>query len=459
VNDELRVLVVDDQPAVITALGVLFDLHDIPNITATNPEDARRIVSSEALGAVVMDMNFSPHVTSGEEGVELFHSLRAVDPELPIVVITAWASLEAAVDLVKAGAADYMEKPWQDDRLVEAVRTLVDLRRSRRDSRRARRDLSVDHDLCGIVYSSPAMHNVVSLAVNVADSPAPVLITGPSGSGKEKLAEIVQANSARCGAPFVRVNVGAIPAELMETELFGAEAGAFTGATGRRIGHFESADRGTLFLDEIDALPLSGQVTLLRALQSGEFRRLGSSTALSADVRIISATNADLTAAVAEGDFREDLYYRLNVFELRVPPLSRRPDDVLPLAEHFLARHSAGRGLELSSSAVRALGDHDWPGNVRELENRIQRAVVVASGGRIRVQDLGLDPRSALTRVELDDAARAEREHLLDVLDRFRGVIAHAAEELGISRQAMYRRMDRLGIELERRPRTKAPTS
>jgi len=451
--------VVDDQPAVVTALGVLFDLHDIPNVAASSPDQARRIVSTEALGAVVMDMNFSPHVTTGEEGVELFHSLRAIDPELPIVVITAWASLEAAVDLVKAGAADYLEKPWQDDRLVEAVRNLVDLRRSRRDGRRARRDLADGHDLCGIVYSSPAMHNVVSLAVNVAGSPAPVLITGPSGSGKEKLAEIVQANSSRRAGPFVRVNVGAIPAELMESELFGAEAGAFTGATGRRIGHFESADGGTLFLDEIDGLPLSGQVTLLRALQSGEFRRLGSSTARSADVRIVSATNADLASAVADGAFREDLYYRLNVVELRVPPLSRRPDDVLPLAEHFLQRHAPDRGLELSGSAVQALADHDWPGNVRELENRIQRAVVVASGGRIRVHDLGLEPGASRAAIELDDAERAERERLLEVLDHYRGVIARAAEELGISRQAVYRKMDRLGIELERRPRPKAPTS
>lgn len=457
-TDELRVLVVDDQPAVVTALGVLFDLHNIPNAGVGSPDEARSIAAAETLGAVVMDMNFSPHVTSGEEGVELFHALREIDPELPIVVITAWASLESAVDLVKAGAADYLEKPWQDNRLVEAVTNLVGLRRARRENRRQRRTLSGDHDLCGIVYASPAMHNVVSLAVNVADSPAPVLITGPSGSGKEKLAEIVQANSSRRDGPFVRVNVGAIPAELMESELFGAEAGAYTGATGLRIGHFESADGGTLFLDEIDALPLAGQVKLLRVLSTGEFRRLGSSTARSADVRVISATNADLEAAVADGDFREDLYYRLNVVELRVPPLSRRREDVTPLARHFLAMYASDAGLELTDDALETLGGHDWPGNVRELENRIQRATVVASGNRIRSTDLGVRGQTD-GGSGLDEAGRTERDRLLEVLDHYRGVIAHAADELGISRQALYRKMDRLGIELERRPRTRRSSS
>ena len=458
-KDELRVLVVDDQPAVVTALGVLFDLHDIPNVGVASPEEACRIASSETLGAVVMDMNFSPHVTSGDEGVELFHSLRKIDPDLPIVVITAWASLEAAVDLVKAGAADYLEKPWQDERLVEAVGNLVELRRARRDNRRLRKVIAEEHDLCEIVYSSPAMHNVVSLAVSVADSPAPVLIMGPSGSGKEKLAEIVQANSTRCNGPFVRVNVGAIPAELMESELFGAEAGAYTGITGRRIGHFETADGGTLFLDEIDGLSLAGQVKLLRVLQSGEFRRLGNSTARSADVRVISATNADLAAAVAEGRFRDDLYYRLNVVELRVPPLVRRSEDVLPLARHFLSKHAPDTEFELSGEAVQALADHGWPGNVRELENRIQRATVVASNSRIRGADLGIGGSDRDDLDELDDTTRAERARLIAILDHYRGVIAHAADELGISRQALYRKMDRLGIELERRPRSRPPNS
>jgi DNA-binding NtrC family response regulator len=466
VTEQLRVLVVDDQPAVVTALGVLFDLHDIPNCGAATPAEACRVAAGETLGAVVMDMNFAPHVTSGEEGVELFHSLREIDPDLPIVVITAWASLEAAVDLVKAGAADYLEKPWQDDRLVGAVRNLVELRRVRQENRRlraefqrTRAELADEHELCDIVYCSPAMHSVVSLAVSVADSSAPVLITGPSGSGKEKLAEIVQANSTRSDGPFVRVNVGAIPEELMESELFGAEAGAYTGITGRRIGHFETADHGTIFLDEIDGLSLAGQVKLLRVLQSGEFRRLGNSNALEADVRVISATNTDLVAAVGDGRFREDLYYRLNVVELRVPALSARADDVLPLARHFLERHAPDAALELAEDAVSALLDHDWPGNVRELENRIQRATVVATDHAIRPADLGLGSADRALDGPLNDDALAERDRLLDVLDQNRGIVAHAADELGISRQALYRKMERLGIELERRPRSRPPSS
>ena len=465
-TEQLRVLVVDDQPAVVTALGVLFDLHDIPNCGAATPAEACRVAAGETLGAVVMDMNFAPHVTSGEEGVELFNSLREIDPDLPIVVITAWASLEAAVDLVKAGAADYLEKPWQDDRLVRAVRNLVELRRVRQENRRLRAEfqrtrveLAAEHELCDIVYCSPAMHSVVSLAVSVADSSAPVLITGPSGSGKEKLAEIVQANSARRDGPFVRVNVGAIPEELMESELFGAEAGAYTGITGRRIGHFETADHGTIFLDEIDGLSLAGQVKLLRVLQSGEFRRLGSSKALEADVRVISATNTDLVAAVGDGRFREDLFYRLNVVELRVPALAERADDVLPLARHFLEGYAPDSTLDLTDDAINALRDHDWPGNVRELENRIQRATVVATDQMIHASDLGLGSAGQSHQDPLDGDDIAERNRLLEVLDLHRGVVAHAADELGISRQALYRKMERFGIELERRPRSQPPSS
>ncbi len=464
-TDKLRVLVVDDQPAVVTALAVLFDLHDIPNCGAGSPAEACRLAAAETLGAVVMDMNFAPHVTSGEEGVELFNSLREIDPDLPIVVITAWASLEAAVDLVKAGAADYLEKPWQDDRLVGAVRNLVELRSVRQENRRlraqfrqTRTELAEEHELGNIVYRSPAMHGVVSLAVSVADSAAPVLITGPSGSGKEMLAEIVQANSTRRDGPFVRVNVGAIPEELMESELFGAEAGAYTGITGRRIGHFETADQGTIFLDEIDGLSLAGQVKLLRVLQSGEFRRLGNSNALKADVRVISATNADLVAAVGKGLFREDLYYRLNVVELRVPSLAERADDVLPLARHFLEQYSPNAALELADDAANALLDHEWPGNVRELENRIQRATVVAKDQTIQAADLGIGSAGRDFDGPLDDNSIAERDRLLEVLDHHRGVVAHAADELGISRQALYRKMDRLGIELERRPRSRQPS-
>lgn len=465
----LPVLIVDDQPAVVKALEVLFDLHEIPHLRAAGPEEARRIVAREPLGAVIQDMNFGRNETSGEEGVELFTAIQELQPGVPVLLMTAWASLETAVRLVKGGAADYIEKPWDDERLVGTVRNLVRLRTlelenaSLREELRASREaLASEFDLRGIVYESEAMHRVISLAVNVARSDAPVLITGPNGSGKERLAEIVQANSRRSKGPFVRVNVGAIPEDLMESELFGAEAGAYTGLKGRRIGHFETADGGTLFLDEVDSLSLSGQVKLLRVLQSGEFQRLGSSRSHRADVRILSATNSDLAAATAAGRLREDLLFRLNVVELKVPALQDRKDDILPLAHHFLghfAREERGvaEELELESDAREALLRHDWPGNVRELENRIQRAVVVASDFQITPEDLGFassDPASgAEGHANLDPGDVAEREKVVEALAHAEGIVAHAAERLGISRQALYRKMARFGIELERRPK------
>jgi DNA-binding NtrC family response regulator len=456
----LRVLIVDDQAAVVTALQVLLDIHDINHVAASTPSQALEIASTETLGAVIQDMNFSPNETSGREGVELFRALRRAEPSLPILLVTAWASLEAAVELVKEGACDYLRKPWDDDLFINRLRDLLKMRGLEIENQELRfmteesqQALAEEYDLCGLVYASHAIHETVSLAVNVARSEAPVLITGPTGSGKELLAEIIQANSRRSGEPFLRVNVGAIPVDLMESELFGAESGAFTGASSRRIGHFETADKGTLFLDEVDALSLSGQVKLLRVLQSGEFRRLGSSRSHNTDVRIISATNADLDQAITDKRFREDLYYRLNVVELKITALCERRDDILPLARHFLDRFS-GQAQTLSPTAERALLDHPWPGNVRELENRIQRATVVSSRPEVDFEDLGFDSGKY---VPLPKGHDEERQSVIDALDRSHGVVAHAAEVLGISRQALYRKMSKLGIEVERKARPERP--
>ena len=463
-SPELRVLVVDDQPAIVKALEVLFDLNGIPHVAAKTPEEARAIASRETLGAVVQDMNFARNDTSGEAGIELFRLLTEIQPSLPVLLMTAWASLETAVGLVREGASDYIEKPWDDEKLVSTVRNLVRLRaleleneRLRGELERSQAELAETNDLCGLVYASQAMHRVVSLAVHVASSDAPILITGPSGSGKELIAEVIQANSRRRGRPFVRVNVGAIPAELMESELFGAEPGAYTGLNSRRIGHFETADGGTLFLDEIDALPLAGQIKLLRVLQSGEFQRLGSSVTRAADVRILSASNASLGDAIAAGDFREDLFFRLNVIELALPPLAERKEDVLVLADHFLAQLAAeteGEQRTLSSAAKGALLRHKWPGNVRELENRIRRATLVTGEGSLSVEDLDLgEPTSHKPAPRLSDSDELERQQLMAALNEAGGVVAHAADELGVSRQTLYRRMARLGIEFERRPK------
>jgi DNA-binding NtrC family response regulator len=407
-------------------------------------------------------MNFGGQATSGEDGVRLFRAIRAIDRDVPVLLMTAWASLETAVQLIKEGADDYLAKPWDDDKLVVSVTNLLRMRRLQLDNQRlateralAREELSARHELCGLVYESAAMHEVVTLAVHVAPSDAPVLIAGPSGSGKEKLAEIVQANSRRSQRPFLRVNVGALPAELLEAELFGAEAGAYTGATRLRTGRFESAASGTLFLDEIDALPPSGQVKLLRVLQSGEFQRLGSSVTRHADVRMISATNADLRKSIEAGRFREDLYYRLNVIELAVPALERRPDDVLPLARHFLASFAqpGSEAPTLEPEAERALVAHRWDGNVRELENRLRRAMLTARGGAIGAEALGLQSAAAPAGAwPLEGPIAAERAEVERALLDAGGIVARAAEQLGLSRQALYRRMERLGIVVERRP-------
>ncbi len=465
--NSLKILLVDDQPAVVRALEVLFDLNDLPTVAASSPQEALQVVQNEPIGVVVQDMNFTGRETSGEEGAALFRALRAAQPGLPIVLITAWAALETAVELVREGAADYLEKPWKDDQLLVTVSNLLRMRqleaendRLRQEIDGSRAELAQDHDLGGLVYASEALHRLLVLAVQVAPSAAPILITGPSGSGKERIAEIVQANSRRRDQPFIRVNVGAIPEDLMAAELFGAAAGSYTGQKGTREGVFKAADGGTLFLDEIDSLSPAGQVKLLRVLQSGEIQPLGSSRRQQVDVRILSATNAELPTALADGRFREDLFFRLNVVELAVPALAERRRDVLPLARHFIevyARREGQPTLELSAEGERALLAYGWPGNVRELENKVQRALLVAGGQDLSALHLGLVDEHSSPEVDLSASETTERQELLAILAEEQGVVARTAERLSMSRQALYRKMSRLGVELERRPKGHQP--
>jgi DNA-binding NtrC family response regulator len=441
------ILLIDDNDAVRTALDVLLSLQGHRILAASEPEEGLRMLAREPVDLVVQDMNFHKEATSGVEGVALFHSIRERYPSLPIILLTAWTHLETAVDLVKAGAADYLAKPWDDARLLTTVRNLLELRRLSVEQERAARKraesraaLAAKFDLCGLVFESEQMRDLVTKATHIAPADVPVLITGPNGSGKEVLAAIIQANSAVRSGPFIKVNVGALPRDLMEAELFGAEAGAYTSATKVRQGRFEAADGGTLFLDEIGTLSLEGQAKLLRVLQTGEFERLGSSATRRAKVRIVSATNTDLPAAIADGRFREDLYYRLNVIELKVAPLAERKDDVLPLARHFL-----GVNHQLGVQAQRALLAHTWPGNVRELMNTLRRASLLSTAEEITPADLGLTAVSAaLDTLPEREPDRAEIE---GALSRSRGVIARAARELGLSRQALYRRMEKLGLK------------
>ena len=446
------ILIIDDNPAIGTALELLLGLDGHTVSTAQSPRAGLEILAREQVDLVIQDMNFSADTTSGEEGVALFRQIRERHPDLPVILLTAWTHLEQAVDLVKAGAADYLSKPWDDQRLLTTVRNLLELAESNRQVRKltvreseGRRSLAREYDLRGIVYASPSMERVLRLACQVAKSDVPILITGPNGAGKERIAEIIHANSRVKDGPFVAVNCGALPADLLEAELFGAEAGAYTGAGKAREGRFEAADNGTLFLDEIGNLSSAGQMKLLRVLETGRFERLGSNRTREVKVRVLSATNADLAAMIRRGDFREDLFYRLNVIEVRLPPLAERREDIVPLAEHFL-----GPRLRLSDGARRALEAHAWPGNVRELKNAITRASLLCRDELVAVDDLGL-PQALVASAGTDPTLREpSRDEIEAALARAGGVVAEAAHSLGLSRQALYRRMEKYGIDVRR---------
>ncbi|MFA6228862.1 MAG: sigma-54 dependent transcriptional regulator [Rhodanobacter sp.] len=439
------VLIIDDNPAVGDALSLALSLHEIRPLTALTPDEGLAMLDREAIDVVIQDMNFTADTTSGEEGVALFRAIRERHPDLPVILLTAWTHLETAVELVKAGAADYLSKPWDDSKLLATVENLLELSESSREMSRTRRErrlrreqLQRKYELDSLVFASEAMARTLDLACQIARSDVSVLITGPNGTGKERIATIMHANSAVKRGPFVAVNCGALPGELIEAELFGADAGAYTGANKAREGRFELADGGTLFLDEIGNLPLPGQMKLLRVLETGQFERLGSGRTRQVKVRVLSATNADLKAMIRAGTFREDLYYRLNVIEVNLPPLAERSDDILPLAEYFLD----GRG-ELGDAAREALLGYPWPGNVRELKNAIERAALLAGGGPISPELLNLPQHVSATTRNLDEPSR---EAVEGALHKAEGVVSRAAQQLGLSRQALYRRMERYGL-------------
>ncbi len=440
-----NILVLDDNPAVLTSLQILFALNGLPCITSEYPSHALELIKQGRVSLVIADMNFQRETTSGEEGKRFFYAARALNPDLPIILLTGWADLASAVELVKAGAADYLAKPWDDQKLLFAVNNLLELnelasqqREQALERQQRRQALENKFDLAGVVYQSDAIYRLLSTSVQVAKANVPILITGPNGSGKEKIAEIIQRNSSFKNGPFIRLNAGAMPLDLMEAEMFGAEAGAYTGIKHTRIGHFEQAHGGTLFLDEIGNLPLSGQMKLLRLLQTGEFQRLGSTQIRHARVRIIAATNTDLPAAIARGEFREDLYYRLNVIELHTPALAERKEDILPLARHFL------NGRPITPEALRTLEAHDWPGNVRELQNTIQRACLLANSHNIEAKDLQLPAQKIKTRPLFEPNEEQLRQCLTQAAN-----VADAARQLGLSRQALYRRMEKYAINSE----------
>jgi len=443
-----RILIADDDPDVLSALRLLLRGEGYEVQAANAPARVVSAVEGDDFDAALLDLNYARDTTSGREGVELVRRLRDLDPTLPVIVMTAWGSVEGAVAAVLGGARDYIEKPWDNKRLLATLRSQIELSAALRRARR----LELENRLLSpdgapqLIAESPAMRPVMDLIARIAPSDASVLVTGEHGTGKELVACILHAASPRAARPMVTVNVGGLSEGLFESELFGHERGAFTGARGERLGRFELADGGTLLLDEIANVPLAQQAKLLRVLQTGEFERVGSSRTRRVSVRLVSATNADLRGEVAVGRFREDLLFRIDTVEIHLPPLRERREDIPLLGAHFLERHAARYGKRLAGfepEALEALLAHPWPGNVRELDHAVERAVLLAVGDHVRAADLGLKPGEggiALDHLTLDEA---ERELIRRALKRYEGNVSEAARALGLSRSAFYRRLER----------------
>ncbi|UCC25727.1 MAG: sigma-54-dependent Fis family transcriptional regulator [Gemmatimonadales bacterium] len=450
----VRVLVADDQPDVLEALRLLLKGSGFDIRTAQSPAGVLQEVEAREFDVVLMDLNYTRDTTSGAEGLDLLQRIQELDRTLPVVVMTAWGSVEGAVEAMRRGARDYVEKPWENERLLTTLRTQAELGRALRSAERLEGENRRLRDLQGLpdlIAGSRAMGPVLDIMERVAPSDANVLIRGEHGTGKEVVARWLHAASGRAQRPLVSVNVGGFSEGVFESEIFGHVRGAFTDAKSDRVGCFELADGGTLFLDEIANISLQQQSKLLRVLETGEVQRVGSSKVRFVDVRVLSATNANLEEAVASGTFREDLLYRLNTVEIHLPPLRERREDLVPLALLFLRRAAAryDRTVEgLSAEAAEVILRHGWPGNVREMEHAMHRAVLMARGPEVTGADLmlrrrGDDETGELEGLTLDEV---ERRLIEKSLERHEGNVSRAAEQLGLSRSALYRRLQRHGL-------------
>jgi DNA-binding NtrC family response regulator len=455
-----QILIADDQRDVREALRLLFKAEGFDSAAADGPRAALDALRRQPFDAAVIDLNYTRDTTSGAEGLELLREIRKLDAELPVIVMTAWGTINVAVEAMRHGAGDFIEKPWDNQRLMSVIRNQLALGRSRGEAARLKRENEILRDDGGeaFIAESPAMRVLLAQLERVAPTDANVLILGENGTGKGVIAQRVHARSARAGKTLVKVNMGGIPESVFEAEMFGHVRGAFTDAKSDRIGRFELADGGSLFLDEIANIPLAQQPKLLRVLEDGELERVGSSRTLKVDVRLISATNADLAADVARGAFRKDLLFRLNTLELRLPPLRERGEDIALLAQSFLARFGARYqrdGLRFAPSALRALESYPWPGNVRELSHVIERAALMLDGDVVDEAALNLKPAAthalsgaaALAASESMTIDAAEEKLVRDALERTGGNIQRAAVLLGLSRPSLYRRMEKYGIE------------
>ncbi len=445
------VLIADDQPDVLEALRLLLKAEGYRTVTAHVPEGVVALLEREEVDAALIDLNYTRDTTSGREGMDLLSRIRAQDPALPVIVMTAWGSVDKAVEAMRLGARDFVEKPGENARLLTTLRTQVELGRALRAAQRLHQEnrLLRREGLPDLVAESAAMRPVLEMMDRVAPSDASILITGEHGTGKEVAARWIHAASSRSEKSLVIVNVGGLSEGVFESELFGHVKGAFTDAKADRAGRFELADGGTLFLDEIANITMQQQARLLRVLQTGETERVGSAQTRRVDVRFIAATNADLRAEVQAGRFREDLLFRLNTIEIRLPPLRDRAEDILPLAQYFLSRYNARyrKGIAgFSDDAVLALRRYPWPGNVRELDHAVERAVLLARGDQIQAVDLALGAAASGGPSEPQTLDELEKDTIRRALARCGGNVSLAAKELGVSRSALYRRIQRYGL-------------
>ncbi len=448
-----RVLIADDQSDVLVALRLLLKSDGYACVTAESPAAALAELAKQSFDAALIDLNYSRDTTSGDEGMALLGSLRAADADLPVVVMTAWGTIDIAVRAMRAGAADFIEKPWDNRRMLNVLAAQVKLAQARRRESRLDAENAL---LRGVdepfIAEASSMQPVLEVMRRVAPTEANVLILGENGTGKGVIARRIHAMSSRAERSMIKVNMGGINEHVFESEMFGHVKGAFTDAKADRIGRFELADGGSLFLDEIANIPSSQQPKLLRVLEDGEFERVGSSRTLKVDVRLISATNADVRAEVGSGKFRKDLLFRLNTVEIRLPPLRERQADILPMAEDFLARFRrryARTDLGLSAAAQRALLAYAWPGNVRELSHVIERAVLMCGGQEIRELDFSLEQPASGANFEVSCSQtleQAEKAMIRNALDQCDGNIQRAADVLGLSRGALYRRLEKYDL-------------
>jgi DNA-binding NtrC family response regulator len=447
-----RILAADDQQHVLEAIELLLKPQGYKVDVVRSPELVREALSSEQYDAVLIDLNYTRDTTSGREGLDLLSEIIAQESTLPVIVMTAWGNVELAVEAMRRGARDFIQKPWENERLLSILRTQVELHRALQEAER----LSAENHLLNaqgrpeFIATSSSMIPVLEAVTRIAPSDANVLVTGEHGTGKEVVARTIHALSLRKDKPLIAVNTGGLAEGVFESELFGHVKGAFTDARTDRIGRFELADHGTIFLDEIGNVPFRQQAKLLRVIESGEIERVGSSRSKKIDVRMISATNSDLKAACEGGEFREDLLFRLNTVEIHLPALRERREDIAALAMHFLAHYALRyrrpvKGVD--PAALQSLLQYSWPGNVRELEHTMERAVLMARTDQIQAGDLGLNSQKAQPQ-NLEELSLEAVESILirKALQRFQGNVSQAAEALGLSRGALYRRMEKYGL-------------